>query len=305
MTKAEAQRATSLAGPRDEIPSALSRDSEATPRLVPSSRLHEEIPRDLPAELVAEYRAVLSELDWLVATLGVPPEPETAAPERPTPVQPRPISRARSERPEPAPQADPDERWGVPSPYLDERLAAARALAATLSNEFGRMERRTQVLRESAASVEAELARATEELAFLRSNGGFDGPSDDDDDEPTAVVPRGGPAPTAASGRVAAPAATDPDRAPAFGEFTVARYDATVRDTQSRHGRVAALTVVLAVAISGVLLTLTYYSHEVMPVWWLAILPVVWMIPVPFFLVSFRSTHRLLRRERLELSEAA
>jgi len=37
----------------------------------------------------------------------------------------------------------------------------------------------------------------------------------------------------------------------------------------------------------------------------LAILPVVWMIPVPFFLVSFRSTHRLLRRERLELSEAA
>jgi hypothetical protein len=304
MTTADSPRATSFAGPGEVRHAEVSRDTDGNRRLRPSSRPYEDIPRDLPAELVAEYRAVLSELDWLVATLRVPPEAEPSPPR--AAMGPREVAteRPRLERRPPDPIPEPDDRWGEPSPYLDERLAAARVFAANLSNEFGRIERRTRGLRGSVADLQTELNRASEELAFLRSNGGFDGPEDEDEPSTARRSPLPPPSPEARVRAASAPTArTDP--LPAFGGFTAARYDATVRDTQSRHGRVAAFTVALAVAISSVLLTLTYFSHEAMPVWWLAVLPVVWMIPVPFFLISFRSTHRLLRRERLELSEAA
>ncbi|MCI4327265.1 MAG: hypothetical protein L3K16_06500 [Thermoplasmata archaeon] len=193
---------------------------------------------------------------------------------------------------------------------MDERLAAARAVASTLSNEFGRMERRQQGLRSSVANLESELARATEELAFLRSNGGFDGPDEEEDDDGEAAPARTRSPPSVGSSPMAGPRSAEtgtaePSEAPSYGAFTVARYDATVRDTQSRHGWVAGLTVALAVGISAVLLTITYFAHEAMPVWWLAVLPVIWMIPVPFFLASFRGTHRLLGGKRLDLSEAA
>jgi hypothetical protein len=308
MTNANSPRGLSLAGRGIYEEEVLSRDSPPTPRLTPTSTAHEDVPRDLPASLVAEYRAVLSELDWLVAALGVPPTAESPrpAPSRPAPATvPTPRLRTR-----PEPEIAHEERWGVPSPYLDERLAAARAVAATLANEFGRMERRQKGLRSSVANLEAELARATEELTFLRTNGGFDGPDEEEDDDGEVATARGRSAPSIGPGAPSASRTTGispsgANESPAYAAFTAARYDETVRDTQSRHGWVAGLTVALAIGISAVLLTITFYAHEAMPVWWLACLPVIWMIPVPFFLASFRGTHRLLGGQPLDLTEAA
>jgi hypothetical protein len=36
-------------------------------------------------------------------------------------------------------------------------------------------------------------------------------------------------------------------------------------------------------------------------IWWIAVLPAIWMIPVPFFVLSFFVTQRVLRRNHLDL----
>src|SRR5580700_11094717 len=126
MTTTDPLRATSPARFRSEVDPEVSRDTSPTHRLTPTSTPSESVPNGLSSDLVAEYRAVLSELDWLVATLGVRPPAEGATSAPPSEPRARPIPTARVAAPEPPPE----ELWGVPSPYLDERIAAARAVAS-------------------------------------------------------------------------------------------------------------------------------------------------------------------------------
>jgi len=46
---------------------------------------------------------------------------------------------------------------------------------------------------------------------------------------------------------------------------------------------------------------ITFLSHEPTPAAFVAGLPVIWMIPVPFFVVSFRGTQRVLRTNPMTL----
>jgi len=315
MTKDDTRRAVSLAARTPPDQSDVSRDTPPTPRLSPSSTPYEEVPPDLPETLVAEYRSVLSELDWLAAALSpnappagfegpAPPAGGAPSPERSAPAESLPPRTANRHLPRPSRSPD---FWGAPSPYLDERLAAARAASIAVSHEFVRMERRAHALRGTVERLQGELDDASAELAFLRSSAAFDGESEDDLDPPERPARFGLAALVGSEARRRT--STDPEArradAPVFEAFTADRYDATVRQAQSRHGGVAAATVLLAVLISSGLLALTYFAHEPMPVWWLAVLPLVWLIPVPFFIASFRGTHRLLGQKRLELTEAA
>jgi hypothetical protein len=244
-------------------------------------------------ELELEYRLVLAELDAIHRALRVPDEPGAAFSGS--------GSAAVAPSPKPAETRLPTgDARGAPSPYLDDRLATARDVAADLSNEFEEIQQRTQGLGTSVATLREELDRATEELAFLRAGPGLD-------PEPNSPPPANAlPPPKGKAAAAAAPTRPVPASAPpAFGDFTVARYNETMQEVRERRPRLFATTLLLAAAISAVLVTLTVYAHEAMPVWWLAGLPLVWMIPVPFFLVSFVGTHRILSSTPLELPEAA
>ena len=200
------------------------------------------------------------------------------------------------------------ERWGAPSPYLEERLNTARGVAARLSADAVRVEEEVSSLKAALATIDRELGRAAEELAFERSQRSAVPPSE--------VKPR--PAPPA-------PASPDPAKrvavrgpglnpAPAkeaswvpltgsYPDFTVGRYNETVSALHARRRSIGWGTVVVAVGISALLLVLTLRADEPLPVIWLAVLPLVWMIPVPFFLAAFRGTQRVLKKNRLELPE--
>jgi uncharacterized membrane protein HdeD (DUF308 family) len=71
---------------------------------------------------------------------------------------------------------------------------------------------------------------------------------------------------------------------------------------KSRRRRLALWTVVVAAGISTVLVLLTLWAREPMPAWWLAVLPGIWMLPVPFFVLSFFGTQRVLRRNHLNVA---
>lgn len=234
-----------------------------------------------------EHRQVLAELEAIHRLLGVPWDSGVGAP----PVAP-PISDA---------SPDPSSR-GAASPYLDDRLAAAAEAAAALATEFAAMQQRTQRLGASVATLREELGRATEELAFLRSGSGVvPAPPATDAARPSPRTAR--PANPAES---PAPPALGPGVAsPAYGSFTVSRYNATVREVRRRRPTLFVTTLALAAAISAALVTIAYLAREPMPPWWLAVLPLVWMIPVPFFLAAFVGTHRILASQSLELPEAA
>jgi hypothetical protein len=240
------------------------------------------------AEWEREYRLVLAELDFLHRALGEPrreprrEEPESFPIESPPPSAPAPPT--RDIVPEP---------HGMASPYLEDRLEAAHAAAAELSGEFAQMERRGSSLRVAVQTIEDELVRASDELAFLRER------QEREYDPP----PNGLPTPTPA-GRLG-PAPPEVPRAPPYEQFTAERYNRTVRDAAGRRRRVAAYTIALATIISAALLAVTLLIREPFPTpWVLGLLPVVWLVPVPFFLVSFRGSQRVLGNHPLDVAEA-
>jgi hypothetical protein len=245
----------------------------------------------------AEFHTVLEEIDTILRLLRVQIDEARAAPEsavRETPAASAPASESLGAE---TIVAQDETIWGARSPFLDDRLATAREVAAGISTEFDTIQRQTLDLGTAVATLRSELDRASEELAFLRTN----------EAAPRTVAP----SPKLAERRVPRP--TPPDPTPSrrarpapdgFDAFTVARYNETVRDLQGRRHRLRATTIVLAVAISAALLVLAYLTHEPTPPWWLAGLPIIWMIPVPFFLSSFVGTHRILADQPLDLPEA-
>ncbi|HKV90205.1 MAG TPA: hypothetical protein VJQ43_03295 [Thermoplasmata archaeon] len=247
-----------------------------------------------------ESRLVLAELDWLTQALGVDHSRIAGGPQ---PESPPTVPEAATEAVEPVAEPEPDlsEGRGAPSPYLAERLASAQDVASELSGEFERMEHRSTELRQAVQTLEAELHRASEEVAFLQADVEDRAPTPlplRRNPEPERVPPPGGDP----GGDPESPDAPDPL---AFDDFTVDRYNGTVGDLVTRRRKLAVTTIGLAVLISIALLTVTLLWREPIPSpWILAVLPAVWLIPVPFFIASFRGTHRVLARHPLGLPEA-
>lgn len=249
---------------------------------------------------------MLLDLDRLTLELhgsptgGPPPErpPSGAAARAPGPSESPKVTPERSNRPD-----------GIPSPYLDERLATARRASALLQRELHQMESRSKELREAIDTIDRELARAGEELTHLRSTEWeADDPGAAGDTLGRRGRPPGGGFPTEAGSwapvRPAGPRGPPGATVPAFEAFTVDRYNRTVGGLRGRWSRTAAAVGVAAALISLALELLLLRYWEPLPAWWIAVLPSVWMIPVPFFVVSFRATHRMIRRSPFELPAA-
>jgi hypothetical protein len=149
-----------------------------------------------------------------------------------------------------------------------------------------------------------ELDRAAQELEFLGSEGGF---GFEDTTAPSAGRAEWDESPTDRTKRPAAASPTDSahERNSAFLKFTAQKYDRTVADLHRRRRRLLFWTVGFGIGISAALEVVNYLSHEVMPPIWLAILPAVWLLPVPFFLLAFRGTQRTLKANRLETGVGA
>jgi hypothetical protein len=149
-----------------------------------------------------------------------------------------------------------------------------------------------------------ELDRAAQELEFLGSEGGF---GFEDTTAPSAGRAEWDESPTDRTKRPAAVSPTDSahERNSAFLKFTAQKYDRTVADLHRRRRRLLFWTVGFGIGISAALEVVNYLSHEVMPPIWLAILPAVWLLPVPFFLLAFRGTQRTLKANRLETGVGA
>ncbi|MCI4345912.1 MAG: hypothetical protein L3K07_04080 [Thermoplasmata archaeon] len=197
---------------------------------------------------------------------------------------------------------------GKPSLFLDERLARARVAASGLGRELHRVEEDSHGLRESIDRLEGDLDEAVEELAFIRANDWAPDPharSRGAGPPPgalTSVSPIAGPdRPAGVPQRTRAPPQRPSGGTP-FEAFTSERYNATVVDLHRRWPRVVWITLGLSAAISLLLEAVILLSREPFPGWWLALLPVIWMLPVPFFVAAFRGTHRVLRESPLRLS---
>lgn len=181
------------------------------------------------------------------------------------------------------------------SPYLEERLVLATASAESLSRELQTLGDRWDRLERSAEVIERELGNAAREIRFLQGRPpGPLGP-----ETPPAERPRRRSAPASAvASTPGAPSIAPPQP---FGAFTIDRYNATVGGLKSRRRSLQLGTLALGAAISLALVALALLAKEPFPAAWLALLPVIWMIPVPFFVLSFLGTHRVLRRNHLNL----
>ena len=198
--------------------------------------------------------------------------------------------------------------WGIPTLYLDERLRLAHSAAEVLGRESEEFDRRWRTLQTTISTINRELERANKEMEFVRSMGWTAPPAEPATEGSSKSPPfETGPPPTSPpvpQRPVVAPA-PQVGAVPPYGEFTVRRYNETVVDLRSRRRKLLLWTLASAALISAVLVTVTAIYREPTPPLWLAALPIVWMIPVPFFVLSFRGTQRVLRRNHLTLEETA
>ncbi len=178
------------------------------------------------------------------------------------------------------------------SPYLEERLGLASASLVHLGAGLRAIDGQWRDLQVAADRLGQEMEEAAQEIEYLRARA--EGAS-------TGVAARG-PL-ISASETLAARAASreTPVDAP-YSQFTADRYRKTIGSVRMRRRAIAAWTIGLAVVISGALLTFTVLAREATPPLWLAVLPVVWLIPVPFFVVSFRATQRIVAQNSLDLA---
>ncbi len=192
---------------------------------------------------------------------------------------------------------------GVPVLYLEERIDSADRLTRRLGQEVEKSGGRSRAVDDHLEAIHQELGRAARELQFLVSEvgAGFDRPAKpataraawDESDEPPVRTRSADVNDTLPVRPVLATGAQ-------FEEFTAERYDTTVAQLKSRRRSLLGWTIGLAVGISGALEVLNLLAHEPTPVPWLAFLPIVWILPVPFFVLSFRGTQRVLKGNHLE-----
>jgi hypothetical protein len=196
--------------------------------------------------------------------------------------------------------------WESPSSFLEERLRLADAAASDLGRDVRSMAETWSRLRGRMEQLETEVKSAHQEIEFIHvaARGGDSLPKElpagraaAPTPTPAAIIAPTAPvrAPSVATPVVAAPASA------AYTAFTADRYNKTIGALKARRRRLAAWTFVAAGLISLVLVAVTATAKEGMPPMWLAVLPAVWMIPVPFFVLSFRGTQRVIRHNHLEV----
>jgi len=244
------------------------------------------VPVPTAVEGPLDAASALAELDQLAQELGV------------RPVAPLPSAEAPSVRsvPKPARGAPPAP---LPALYLGERIDQADRAVAALGHDLARDGAAPEPITRHLAEISSELRRARRELDFLASEVGFGfdpAPERAPWDEsrlPTARLPSI-PYQPVPDGPAAPPAG-----APAYAAFTAERYDRAVGGLASRRRRLLYWTLGLSAAISVALEGLNLLAHEPTPAFWLVVLPLVWLVPVPFFVLAFVGTQRTLRWNRL------
>ena len=83
----------------------------------------------------------------------------------------------------------------------------------------------------------------------------------------------------------------------------MARYNRTIDALKGRRNKLVVLTLLLSAAIGAFLTLVVLYSPVTNPPLWVAVLPLVWIVPIPFFLLSFRGAHRVVQQNPLHLPE--
>jgi hypothetical protein len=214
------------------------------------------------------------------------------------------LLRQRAEAETSVPSAAPRPHPGraFPALYLGERIDRANQATMELGRAVERMGPPPESIERQLATIRLELGRARQELDFLADEVGFgfeprkdlsewDGSIERLPSAPSPVPPRPGASVEGPSG---VPAGSYP-------AFTAERYHRAVAGMVSRRGRLLAWTLALSIGITAALEGLNLWAHEPFPATWLlVILPLVWLIPVPFFVLSFIGAQRTLRWNRLQ-----
>ncbi|MCI4329067.1 MAG: hypothetical protein L3J86_05730, partial [Thermoplasmata archaeon] len=240
-------------------------------------------PRRSAVRSASDDSWILDELDGLRSDLtdeALPP-----------PIAPTPRARAAPPRAVVLPLTR--DVWGSPSPYLEERLGAATRAVSGVGAEMRELTSRTERLQQTLETLEQELDRATQEVSFIREHGleGQGAPVEGTVPPTPADAPESRtPTRCRAVRSPSSPEVPAPESR--YERFTAARYNTTMSDLQGRRRRVAAAALLIAAGISFALVAVAFAAHEATPPLWLAVLPGIWMIPVPFFALSFRGTHR-------------
>jgi hypothetical protein len=182
---------------------------------------------------------------------------------------------------------------------LDERLASARALATAVRGEIALLGRRVEEVRADSERLDGELRLALQELEFIRREPwamrrpGNAILADDPEDPEGRAVGSEEPAPDLLPG----------ETGPPYERYTEARYRETVGALHARRRVLATGTIVVAALVSLGLLWVTWRFLASASNPWVVGLPVVWLLPVPFFVVAFFGSHRILSQRSLSLSE--
>jgi len=276
-------------------------DIERIIRELDESQAEPEVPADrsTPTEggRATEHRRVLDEIDQLMRELGTrAPAGKAAGNPAPAPVPESPPPHAEAAPSRPAIWDESPMAARAVSPYLEERLTLASNSMLSVGQEVRELGERWQRLQGTVELLERELGNASREVEFIRTSTGMT-----DDSRPVGPLPLPTAAPVATPKAKLAPAPLPPG-GPSYLGFTAARYNSTIDGLKSRRRRLALWTVVVAAGISTVLVLLTLWAREPMPAWWLAVLPGIWMLPVPFFVLSFFGTQRVLRRNHLNVA---
>lgn len=285
----ELPSSASASGGPDYLALFLGTDASATAEsgseVLPSPGEEEEETSLTSDAATGELRVVLQEIDQLSSEMRRRPPSDGTATDPP--------------REPSAPPAWDEGPVGAPtlSPYLEERLSIASASMSALGRDIRDLGERWRGLQAAAERLEQEMEHATLESGFLNSAQGVASSTGGG-----AVTPAAARTGTAAASVTSASSRRDASAPTPYSGFTVARYNSTIGSLKARRRQLAWWTVALATAISAVLVGLTLVAREPMPVIWLAVLPAVWMIPVPFFVISFISTQRVLRRNHLDMS---
>ena len=206
-----------------------------------------------------------------------------------------------------------EDNGDAPSGYFEEHLADARLGVESLDKEIARLETSSRKLRHQVPAIESNLDRITGEYLFLRGRGWMETPvvrvggSHPIWDEDVANEEQEAESTVAAAGSTGSPTGsqTGPSSASSavYREFTVGRYNRAIDSLKVRRARLVTTTLLLSAAVGTLLVTLVLYSPIENPPLWIAALPLVWVIPIPFFLLAFRGTHRVLERNHLNLPE--
>ena len=201
---------------------------------------------------------------------------------------------------------------GAPSSYFEEHLLGARQAVGHIQEKVQELQDMSATLLQRVSAAESEIDRITREYLFVRnqarSNGGSPGPpapswSEGEPDERHPSWDEGSP-PLASGAFTAIHAASAGGTPPVFEGFTVDRYNRTIDSVKAGRTKLVLLTLILSAGVGIALLALVLYSPVVYPPLWVAALPLVWIIPIPYFLLSFRGTQRVLERNHLNLPEA-